>query len=278
MSRIRSIHPGLWTDEAFMSLSAFARLLYIGLWNEAFDDGVFEWKPLTLKAKIFPADNVDVKALLAELVEAGCIREGAGVGKMHGLIRNFRVYQRPKKPNSSGLLQPSDHEYVGLVPDQSSTGTEIPPQMEDGGGVEEDEGVAKPSASSARGTRWQKGRKVSDEWKGWAKASFPSVEAYRLTTETRQFEDYWPTKPGKEGLRTDWEAEYHMWMRRKFGADEVDPDIGGDPDLVVLGPEDDDFKLVQAVRGKPIVLGKSGKTTLSVAEVKRAREITGAAH
>jgi hypothetical protein len=273
MSRIRSIHPGLWTDEAFMSLSAFARLLYIGLWNEAFDDGVFEWKPLTIKAKIFPVDAVDVKALLAEIVAAGSIREGAGTGKQYGLIRNFRLYQRPKKPNSSGLLQPQDHEYVGLVPNQSGTGDELRPQMEDEGG-EKDEGVAKPTASSARATRWPKGQKVPDDWKTWAKASFPSVEAYRLTTETRQFEDYWPGKDGKAGLRTDWEAEYHMWMRRKFGADEV-VDSGIEPDLCVIGPEDDDFKLVEAVRGKPLVLGKSGKTTVSRAEIDRAREVSG---
>ena len=32
MARIRSIHPGIWTDEAFVELSALARLLYIGLW------------------------------------------------------------------------------------------------------------------------------------------------------------------------------------------------------------------------------------------------------
>lgn len=135
MSRIRSIHPGLWTDEAFMGLSPFARLFYIGLWNEAYDDGVFEWKPLTLKARIFPADNVDVPALLAELVEADCIRQGDG---KYGLIRNFRVYQRPKKPNSSELLKPSEHEYVGMVRNQSSTGSEQDEQMEDVGGKREE--------------------------------------------------------------------------------------------------------------------------------------------
>lgn len=145
MSRIRSVHPGLWTDDAFMSLSAFARLLYIGLWNEAFDDGVFEWKPRTIKAKLFPADNVDVAELLAELVAADCIREGGGVGKMYGLIRNFRVYQRPKKPNSSGLLQAEDYQYVGLVPDQFPTSTEKSPQMEDGGGRVEEETTTSPS-------------------------------------------------------------------------------------------------------------------------------------
>ena len=70
MARIRSIHPGQWTDEDFVSLSPFARLLAIALRNEADDQGVFEWKPVTIKIKLFPADNVDVPALLDELVAA----------------------------------------------------------------------------------------------------------------------------------------------------------------------------------------------------------------
>ena len=117
-----------------MGLSAYARLLFIGLWNEAYDDGVFDWKPLTIKARLFPVDGVDVQSLLAELVAAGCVQER----EKYGLIRNFRKFQRPKKPNSSGLLLPEDHEYVGLVPNQFPTGTEKAPQMEDGGWRRED--------------------------------------------------------------------------------------------------------------------------------------------
>jgi len=287
MSRIRSIHPGLWTDEAFMSLSALGRLLYIGIWTEAFDDGVFEWKPLTLKAKLFPVDAVDVPALLGELVDAGVIARLEAHPKKPGVVRNFQRYQRPKKPNSSGMLPDEWREYVGAsstaatsdddgsepVGNQSETGGEKFPQMEDGGGRE---GVkdAKPTAS-LRATRWQKGQKVPDGWKAWAKTSFPSVDGYKLTTETRQFEEYWPTKLGKEGLRADFEAEYHMWMRRKFGLQEVSDGDGAYPELVVLRPGDDDFRLLEAVRGKPFIMGNSGTVTISVAEVKRAREITG---
>ena len=68
MARIRSIHPGQWTDEDFVSCSAFARLLAIALRNEADDQGVFEWKPISLKMKLFPADAIDINELLAELV------------------------------------------------------------------------------------------------------------------------------------------------------------------------------------------------------------------
>jgi hypothetical protein len=136
MSRIRSIHPGIWTDEAFMSASAHARLLLLGIWTEAWDDGVFEWKPLTLKARIFPVDGVDVAALLAELETLQFIRRFQSGGKEYGAIRNFQKYQRPKKPNSSGVLPSNLTSWAGCsvpVPNQSETSGEKSPQMEDGG-------------------------------------------------------------------------------------------------------------------------------------------------
>jgi len=146
MSRIRSIHPGLWTDEAFMSLSSHARLLIIGIWQEAFDDGVFEWKPLTIKARVFPVDNVDIAGLMSELVAQNFVRQEEFDGRKIGLVRNFRHYQRPKKPNSSEMLRPEWATYVGLtgdssepVPNQSDTSGEKSPQMEDGGWKMEDE-------------------------------------------------------------------------------------------------------------------------------------------
>jgi hypothetical protein len=74
MARIRSIHPGLRTDEAFMPLSFAARDCLTALWMQADDQGVFPWKLLTLKAHIFPADNVDMGAILAELESHGSIK------------------------------------------------------------------------------------------------------------------------------------------------------------------------------------------------------------
>ncbi len=157
MSRIRSIHPGIWTDEGFMTLSANARLLLFGIWNEAFDDGVFEWKPLTLKARIFPVDAVDVESLLSELVSASFIMRDDDHPKRPGLVRNFQRYQRPKKPNSSGMLSDQFREFVGAkaenaepVGNQLRTGGEEVEQMEDGGGRREGE---KETASQSRGAR-----------------------------------------------------------------------------------------------------------------------------
>ena len=98
MSRIRSIHPGLWTDDEFVCLSPMARLLFIGLWNECDDGGCFEWKPLRLKMRVLPADNIDIDAVLAELIQGNCIMRYAHDGKEYGAVRNFCRFQKPKKP------------------------------------------------------------------------------------------------------------------------------------------------------------------------------------
>lgn len=150
MARIRSIHPSFFTDEACVSCSPLARLLYIGLWTDADDQGLFEWKPLQLKMRLLPGDNADAAGLLGELVEAGLVAQVEGPKRL-GAIRDFRSYQRPKKPNAVHLLPPEWRTYVGLgdvgsepepdqaltdpepVPHQFPTEGENSPQMEDGG-------------------------------------------------------------------------------------------------------------------------------------------------
>lgn len=99
MARIRSIHPGLYTDDAFMMLSMGARMLLIGLWSHADDGGGFEWKPVVLKARVFPADNIDVTDLLEELVRNDVIQKYDFGDRSYGAVRNFGKWQRPKKPS-----------------------------------------------------------------------------------------------------------------------------------------------------------------------------------
>ena len=144
MSRIRSIHPGFFTDEDLVSVGFAARLMFQGLWVESDDKGIFEWKPLTLKMKIFPADNLDVDELLAELMSIDAVRVFEAAGRKYGAIRNFRKFQRPKSPND---IHPAPNEirsYVGLtqpvsepLPNHFPKASEIAPQMEDGGDKKE---------------------------------------------------------------------------------------------------------------------------------------------
>jgi hypothetical protein len=151
----------------------------MGIWTEAFDDGIFEWKPLTLKARIFPVDSVDVNDLLIELVNASMISRLESHPKRPGIIRNFQRYQRPKKPNSSGMLPDEWLDYVGAkaaqetsdddstepVQNRYGTSSEKSPQMEDGGGN---------SSSSLRSEPFEKEMRERNEFSDWFN-SWPSA-------------------------------------------------------------------------------------------------------
>lgn len=177
MSRIRSIHPGLWTDEAFVTLSPLARLLYIGMWNECDDKGLFAWSPLKLKMRVLPADNADPSELLTEMQGAGLVLHYVHGDKAYGVVRNFAKYQRPKKPNDIHpasaeilLFAGMDTEQATLlaspVPNQFHTGGENAPQREEGGGngssVSNDTGAEPPNFSAAEITKsvWDSGKAI----------------------------------------------------------------------------------------------------------------------
>lgn len=114
MARIRSLHPGLWTDEAFVSVSPLARLLHIGIWNECDDAGAFEWKPTTLKMRLLPVDHADVAALLEELTAANMVGRYTVDGREYGAVRNFGRFQRPKKPKSVHPMPSEWQRYAAL--------------------------------------------------------------------------------------------------------------------------------------------------------------------
>src|SRR4029450_6279259 len=113
MARIRSLHPGQWTDEDLVQCSPLARLLALGLRNEADDQGIFEWKPVPLKMRLLPVDSSDTAGLMAELEQHRLIKRFDHDGKTYGAIRNFRKYQRPKKPNSLHFVPAELRTYIG---------------------------------------------------------------------------------------------------------------------------------------------------------------------
>ena len=188
MPRIRSIFPGLFTDDEFMALTVSAPLavpLLLGLWTMADDQGVFEWKPLTIKARILPAVAVDVEELLAELVARRFIRRFEAGGRSYGAIRNFRKWQRPKKPNAVHPLPEEVREYVGLEAGDSPTGGEPVPNQsgkvsaEVGGRLEEVGGKKPTYRDIARGPDHGITWPVPEEPPPWAvmEAQLRGIEA-----------------------------------------------------------------------------------------------------
>ena len=74
MARIRSLKPEFWTDTRVVALSAFARLLFQGMWNFAIcDKGHLDDDAFALKLRVLPADQVDPVQLLDEVIGSGMV-------------------------------------------------------------------------------------------------------------------------------------------------------------------------------------------------------------
>lgn len=134
MARIRSIHPGLFTDEHFAALSDAAQVFYLGLLTEADDQGIFEWKPVTLRMRLRPNKDGPIEPFLSELVAANSVSRYEIDGRHYGAIRNFRKFQRPKSPNSTHPITDDIRRYVGLSAAISEIdrddGPSVPPKVE----------------------------------------------------------------------------------------------------------------------------------------------------
>lgn len=217
MSRIRSVHPGFFTDENLVACGAYARLLFIGLGVEADDKGIFEWKPLTIKMRIFPADHVMVEDLLAELVNAGAVKQYEINDRKYGAIRNFRRFQKPKTPNDIHPATPEILAFVGLISETEEVkqgafppkGETIPPkgekspQMEDGG-WREGEGKKDNYAFSGRVIRL-----TASDLKRWA-GSYPALD---LPALLQSRDDWLVDRPEPE--RRKWFNSTSNWLSRK---------------------------------------------------------------
>ena len=68
VARIRSIKPEFWQDEKLAGIPRDARLLFVGLWNIADDEGRLRGSPLFVRAHVFPYDlDVDDRTWLFNL-------------------------------------------------------------------------------------------------------------------------------------------------------------------------------------------------------------------
>lgn len=90
MARIRTIKPEFFTSEDIVSLSPYARLLYIAIWCEADREGRLAWKPKTFKMRYLPADDVDINALCAEILQAELVKQ---YGDAYAYIPAFHAHQ-----------------------------------------------------------------------------------------------------------------------------------------------------------------------------------------
>lgn len=128
--RARDIKPGFFKNDQLAECSMAARLLFPGLWMLADREGRLENRPRKIKAEIFPFDDVDVAALLAELDRAGLIRTYEAEGKALVWIPQFRRHQSPHKNEKGSELPAHPDDLAATCPVQAGAGEGPAPEME----------------------------------------------------------------------------------------------------------------------------------------------------
>jgi len=85
---------------------------------------------------------------------------------------------------------------------------------------------APPSASQAKqqGARLSADWTLPDEWRQWCEENRPDLDP-SLTADS--FRDFWISKPGKDGRKTDWLATWRNWCRSQK-AGPVKPRVSGE--------------------------------------------------
>lgn len=235
MAKIRGMKPELWTDEDFTEVSAFARLLWLGMWNFACDNGHLQDKSKQIKMRVLPTDDVNCAELLRELEHQELIERVDG----WIIIPNLTHHQRPHKrwfttcdrpgcdkPEGSGWGNPKRKTTVG--PPFNNGGTTVGPPFDgevDGDGDGDGERHPLPDKSGDAGSdRFDEFWDAYDHKIAKAKArkaytaalKKPGVTADLIITSAREFIAW----KRSEGKHPEFTPHPTTWLHQERWADE----------------------------------------------------------
>lgn len=171
MARIRTIKPEFWIDEKVVDLSFPARLLFVGMWNFADDQGFVDYKPRRIKMQIFPADEVDIQSLINELLTAGrVVAHIAPIGPVLRIV-NWQ-HQRVDKPARERFAVEELRPFIDEPPRPPDTSALVKSIVES---PREDSSTVRESSSASVATE---GKGSGREGKGSGRDLPPSAGAF----------------------------------------------------------------------------------------------------
>ena len=215
MPKIRGIKPETWTDDKFVSLEdPFARLLFIGMWNFACDNGHLDDNPRQIKLRVLPADDVDAHELIDSLVSEALVERRDGFLKITNLTQHqspdlrFLIFCDHCDRDEHVTFARSDKrertKSARSAPSERTTGAR---RNGDGDGDGE-----RTRSRAARATRIDPDFTITDEMRSWAEGK--GWGRMDLDGITEGFVDYWLGKAGKDATKVDWLATWRNWIKR----------------------------------------------------------------
>jgi hypothetical protein len=202
MARIRNIKPDFWTDEKLVELETWERLLFIGLWNFADDEGYMAYSPKRIKMQVFPGDSLEVSRGIQSLISIGAVRIfDSELGPvLH--ITNWSKHQKVSNPSKS------KYSSIRLVPqgqkpqEPQKHADPTPDPLEDYRNSTEDSG----ELCKEREGEWGREGELKD-------LSEPagSNETARRFAYPSEFMEFWTAYPRKDAKR----AALTAWQKAR---------------------------------------------------------------
>lgn len=153
MARIRTIKPEFFTSEDICALTPLARLFFQACWCEADREGRMEWKPRTMKLRYFPADDCDIEAIAAEVVDRGLVLLYTAAGKSYAVIPTFTSHQSvnpreqaSKIPEPDASVTRADASNLDVNAQRGREGNNIPSSLRS----DETAGAVDPAADDLK--------------------------------------------------------------------------------------------------------------------------------
>lgn len=127
MARKRMIDPNIWQSEDFNSLSLMGRLLFIGMFSNADDEGRGIANPVFLRSIVFPYDEnikgADIDEIFIEISKTMSVEIYSCDGKRYYQLTNWDKWQKVDKPKPS--LFPAPDAATEVFGDSSAKRREL---------------------------------------------------------------------------------------------------------------------------------------------------------
>ena len=198
MARKRMVSPEIWQSEDFSKISPFARLIFIGLFSNADDEGRGRAKAAYVKSMVFPYDEcikvADVDKALDEIGSNMSVTFYTHDGNEYYCLDHWANWQKVDKPQRSNIPAFDDHSTIirRSVGDQSANvRRQVPPNR-----IEENrrENIYPPITPLGGETR--------DGKQGENLAVLKTAAAdtqHSMTLVDQRFADFWKAYPKKQG-------------------------------------------------------------------------------
>ncbi len=232
MARIRTVKPEYWTSAQVMECSPISRLLFIGMWNFADDTGRMTLSPRTLKAQLFPSDDLtsdDIRRMILELARNDLVGFYVIDNKEYLQITGWQ-HQRIDKPQPSKYPPPAeplsknvpgsflDGAYLSLregkggewIGDAISEDADRPPNpliVESGS-----QQLMLPERP-AKKPRAKPKAPIAPDWKpsneDWEHAAEKGFAAAQIDAQAEKFRNH---HLSKGSMMADWAAAWRTWI------------------------------------------------------------------